>query len=125
MTNGGKDGIVRTWVNNVTIDCADAAGLAAFYAALLDRKVVFDEGPWVVVGRARPDEPNLVFQRVSDPTPGKAKAHLDVHTDDLDAATALAERLGATRGEDVAEHGMSWRVMADPEGNPFCLAPDR
>jgi catechol 2,3-dioxygenase-like lactoylglutathione lyase family enzyme len=113
---------MRAWVNNVTIDCADADAQAAFYAALLDREVVWNEGAWVVVGRKHPGEPNLVFQRVADPTPGKAKVHVDVHTDDLDAATARAESLGATRGTDVGEHGMAWRVMADPEGNPFCLS---
>jgi len=113
---------MRAWVNNVTIDCADADAQAAFYAALLDREVVWNEGAWVVVGRAREGEANLVFQRVSDPTPGKARIHVDVHTDDLDAATARAESLGATRGEDVSEHGMTWRVMRDPEGVPFCLS---
>lgn len=118
--------MVTTRVNNVTIDCADARRLADFYAALLDRTVVMDEGAWVVVARnrERTGEPNLVFQRVPDPTPGKAKAHLDVHTDDLEAVTRRAEELGATRGEDVAELGMSWRTMRDPEGNPFCLAQD-
>ncbi|HEX8003323.1 MAG TPA: VOC family protein [Mycobacteriales bacterium] len=110
-------------VNNVTIDCADAEALAGFYAALLDREIVFREGVYVVVGRKHPGEPNLVFQRVADPTPGKARMHLDVHAADLDEATAKAEGLGATRGADVAELGMTWRVMADPEGNPFCLAP--
>jgi predicted enzyme related to lactoylglutathione lyase len=115
--------VVTAWINNVTIDCTDADALAAFYAALLDREVVWSGGVWVVVGRARPNEPNLVFQRVADLTPGKSRAHIDVHADDVDAATERAESLGAVRGEDVAEHGMSWRVMRDPEGNPFCLAP--
>ena len=113
---------MNTWVNNVTIDSADPEALAAFYAALLDREVVWRAGPWVVVGRKEPKEPHLVFQRVDDPTPGKARAHVDVGTDDLEAATARAESLGATRGDDVAEHGLSWRVMSDPDGNPFCLA---
>lgn len=113
---------MRAWVNNVTVDCADADAQAAFYAALLDREVIWNEGAWVVVGRARDGEPHLVFQRVADPTPGKARIHVDVHTDDLDAATARAEGLGATRGDDVSEHGMTWRVMRDPEGNPFCLS---
>lgn len=110
-------------VNNVTIDAADAASLARFYAALLDRDIVWEEGPYVVVGPKHPGEPNLVFQRVPDPTPGKARIHVDVHCEDVDAATEKALGLGATRGEDVAELGLSWRVMADPEGNPFCLAP--
>lgn len=110
-------------VNNVTIDCADPHALAAFYAALLDREIVLVEEPYVVVGRRERAEPNLVFQRVADPTPGKSRAHLDVHTPDVDAATEKAVALGATRRDDVTELGMTWRVMADPEGNPFCLAP--
>jgi predicted enzyme related to lactoylglutathione lyase len=109
-------------INNVTIDAADAGALARFYSGLLGREIVYDEGPWVVVGRNEPGQPNLVFQRVDDPTPGKAKVHIDIHVDDVDAVTARAVELGATRGEDVAEQGMAWRVMADPEGNPFCLA---
>lgn len=116
---------MKAWVNNVTMDCADPEAQAAFYGALLDREVVWREGPWVVVGRRHEGEPHLVFQRVTDPTPGKSRTHIDAHTDDLDAATERALSLGATRGEDVAEYGMTWRVMADPEGNPFCLAPHR
>ena len=113
---------MHAWVNNVTIDCADADAQAAFYGALLGREIVWQEGPWVVVGRSQPAEPHLVFQRVADPTPGKSRIHVDVHTDDLDAATARAVELGATQGEDVSEYGMTWRVMRDPEGNPFCLS---
>lgn len=113
---------MRTWVNNVTIDCADADAQAAFYAALLDRDIVWQEGAWVVVGRKEPNEPHLVFQRVAEPTPGKSRIHVDVHTDDLAAATRRALDLGATQGDDVSEHGMAWRVMRDPEGNPFCLS---
>ena len=111
-----------TRVNNVTVDCADPDALAGFYAALLDREVVWTGGPYVVVGRRVRDEPNLVFQRVPDPTPGKARIHLDVHVDDLAAATERAVGLGAARGDDVSELGMAWRLTRDPEGNPFCLA---
>ncbi|HVF04252.1 MAG TPA: VOC family protein [Frankiaceae bacterium] len=109
------------WVNNVTIDCADGERLAGFYAALLGREVVWRGAQWVVVGRKRQGEPQLVFQQLPEPTAGKARMHLDLHTDDVEAATARAEELGATRGLDVSEHGMTWRVMADPEGNPVCL----
>ena len=112
-------------VNNVTVDCTDPDVLAGFYAALLGREIVWQGGPYVVVGRGVPQEPNLVFQRVEDLTPGKSRIHLDVHATDVEETTARAESLGATRGEDVAELGMSWRVMRDPEGNPFCIAPSR
>ena len=113
---------MKAWVNNVTIDCLDPKAVAAFYSALLDRPVVWEAGVWVVVGRTLPNEPHLVFQQVADPTPGKAKTHVDIHTDDLDEATARAVELGATRGDDVSEHGMTWRTMRDVEGNPFCLS---
>lgn len=115
---------MRAHVNNVTIDCADPDALARFYAELLDRKVVWAEGPWVVVGKTDPHEPNLVFQRVADVTPGKARMHLDLHVDDLAATLDRATSLGATTGEQVSEYGMTWRVMSDPEGNPFCVTLD-
>jgi predicted enzyme related to lactoylglutathione lyase len=110
-------------VNNVTIDAVDAARLARFYADLLGREIVFEEAPYVVVGRREQAEPNLVFQTVPDPTAGKSKAHLDIHVADVEAEARRAVELGATRGEPVSELGMTWLVMADPEGNPFCLAP--
>ena len=113
------------WVNNVTVDCTDPERLAAFYAALLGREVVWRGGVYVVVGRGREHEPMLVFQQVPDPTPGKARIHLDVHVRDLAATTERAAALGATRGDDVSELGMTWRRMADPEGNPFCVSERR
>ena len=110
-------------ISNVTVDCADPHALARFYADLLGRDVVLAVEPYVVVGPGdRHGQPNLVFQRVPDPTPGKARVHVDLDVENLDAATERAVALGATRGEDVAELGIAWRVMTDPEGNPFCLA---
>jgi catechol 2,3-dioxygenase-like lactoylglutathione lyase family enzyme len=109
-------------VANVTIDTTDAPRIARFWAELLGREVVFEEGPYVVLGRREKAEPNLIFQNVPDPTPGKSRAHLDLHVEDLDAAVARAESLGATRDQTVNELGMTWVVMRDPDGNPFCLA---
>ncbi len=112
---------MKPYLANVTMDCADAEAQSAFYAALLDREVVFRAGVYVVVGPSRQHEPNLILQQVPDPTPGKARTHFDLHVTDLAATTAKAIALGATQGADVEELGLSWRVMHDPEGNPFCL----
>lgn len=109
---------------NVTMDCADAEAQAAFYAALLGREVVWRGGAYVVLGAGRRHEPNLILQAVPDPTPGKARTHLDLHVDDLEAVTSQAVGLGATVVGDVAELGLGWRVLHDPEGNPFCLTRD-
>lgn len=59
------------------------------------------------------------------PTPGKNRVHVDlaVETDkDLEAETARLVALGASVVEQVSMGGGSWSVLADPEGNQFCVA---
>lgn len=105
-----------------TVDTADAAGLARFYAGLLGLEVAY-EGPEgaLVAG----DGQSLMFQQVDDhrppawPDPARPQqAHLDLLVDDLDAAEAHAIELGATR---LPGGGERFRVFADPSGHPFCL----
>ncbi|HEV3494865.1 MAG TPA: VOC family protein [Actinomycetes bacterium] len=64
----------------------------------------------------------LAFGRVPDPSPGKNKVHLDLATADRPGEVARPLALGATV---VAEHqvpGLEWTVLADSEGNHFCVA---
>jgi predicted enzyme related to lactoylglutathione lyase len=70
-----------------------------------------------------PNGPGIALQRVPEPKRGKNRVHLDIEVDDVDAATDRVEALGGRRASavDVSEHGYNWRVMADPEGNEFCL----
>ena len=66
----------------------------------------------------------LVLQRVPEPKVGKNRAHFDLVVDELDASTAQVEALGGSWIEPGKTHeleGFSWRCMADPEGNEFCL----
>ena len=107
-------------IGNITMDCTDAASLAAFYAALLDRPV--DDGASAVfatVGRAADATPVLMFIQVSDPTPGKNKVHLDLHAPNGRAEVARAIGLGARHVADFDEYGATWTTLADPEGNLF------
>jgi len=107
-------------IAHVTVDCAHAADLAAFYAALLDREV--DEGAseyFATVGRAAGARPVLMFIKVPDRTPGKNSIHLDLHTPDLPAGVARAAALGAKPVADFDEYGAVWTTMTDPEGNLF------
>jgi hypothetical protein len=60
---------------------------------------------------------------VAEPTPGKVRLHVDVSPTDRDQDAELERllALGATRA-DVGQSGAeSWHVLADPEGNEFCL----
>ena len=66
----------------------------------------------------------VVLQRVPEPKVGKNRAHFDVVVEDLDRSTAEVEALGGRWIEPGKTHGLegfSWRCMADPEGNEFCL----
>jgi len=84
---------------------------------------------WVVVNDA-PDEfeirpspdrlPGLLFVAVAEPKSGKNRLHLDFRPDDRDAEVARLLGLGATLA-DVGQGEQSWVVMADPEGNEFCV----
>ena len=119
-------------MTTVLVDCRDADALAGFWCAVLGFEVVerSDEG-WVEIGPpGQPEKgpvPTLLFQAVPDPTPGKNRLHLDVNATDRDQAAELERllALGATRA-DVGQTGEeSWHVLADPEGNVFCLLQSR
>ena len=72
--------------------------------------------------------PGLVFVRVAEPKQGKNRIHLDLapHTSqDRDAEIARLEELGATRVDVGQDAAASWTVLADPEGNEFCVLSAR
>ncbi len=110
----------------VTIDCHDPVSLAEFWAAVFGTQVEPPNGePIIYVDLvARPGLPVLRFQKVPEARSVKNRLHLDVAVEDLDAASARVEAMGATRADDKerwSEFGYAWRVMLDPEQNEFCL----
>ena len=68
-------------------------------------------------------QPKLLLQRVTEPKSGKNRMHFDIETPTVDEEVARLEALGAQRleADAVEEHGSRWVVMADPEGNEFCV----
>jgi predicted enzyme related to lactoylglutathione lyase len=111
----------------IQIDCRDPVSLAAFWGAVLgfqiDRNYLGDPPHYVGLVATNPDHPQVNFQRVPEPKIAKNRLHFDLRVDDVEQATAQIEALGGLRleMEDVHEYGYNWRVMADPEGNEFCL----
>ncbi|MGY1722489.1 VOC family protein [Blastococcus sp. SYSU DS0533] len=67
--------------------------------------------------------PTLIFVPVSDPTPGKVRLHVDVRPTDRDQDAELRRLLdlGATPADVGQPADATWHVLADPEGNDFCL----
>ena len=66
---------------------------------------------------------SVALQSVDDPTPGRNRLHLDTSVADLETAQARIIELGGSHVEDHEVMGFAWKVMADPEGNEFCIAP--
>jgi hypothetical protein len=117
--------------SEVVVDCHDPEALAAFWAAVLDYRVLGREDDGAVeigpeAGFGGP-APTLLFAPVEDPTPGKIRLHIDLNPTDREQDAELARLLGlgATRA-DVGQSGTEgWHVLADPEGNEFCLLKRR
>ena len=112
----------------VTIDCRDPEALAEFWSALLGVEVRGTWQQYVGLRPMGPGQPRLVLQRTDDPRPAKNTLHLDLHVPSVDGLPAAVERavgLGATLVEEHEEDGQSWRTLADPEGNLFCLVADQ
>jgi predicted enzyme related to lactoylglutathione lyase len=107
----------------ITIDCLDPKRVAEFWSLLLGTPVgQIDRPDWYRLGPFPSGWPAITFQPVPEPKAGKARIHLDIRVDDLVAAQGLVESLGGTNREQryVYEVG-TVAVMADPEGNEFCL----
>ncbi|HVM41041.1 MAG TPA: VOC family protein [Acidimicrobiia bacterium] len=113
----------------VAIDSVDPDRLARFWTEALGYARMRGWGPYVVLapdrrGGATPAEgPALVLQKVPEGKVGKNRLHLDLHVPNEDAERDRLIRLGATlvQPEAVQEGEFRWWVMADPEGNEFCV----
>jgi len=106
----------------LVIDCADPEALAAFWSAALGWEQLGSDGIYSKVAAPGPDGQKLLLQRVPEPKVGKNRMHLDVHVPDVDTEAGRLVALGAQRLSDrITEYGSTWIVMADPEGNEFCV----
>jgi predicted enzyme related to lactoylglutathione lyase len=107
------------------LDTQDPDRLAEFYTELqgIETLVSYGEGQYHSLSPNR-EGLMVVLQKVPEPKQGKNRAHFDIVVDDLDEMTARVEELGGRQLEPGTTHeleGFSWRCMADPEGNEFCL----
>ena len=113
--------------SELVIDCTDPASVAAFWAATLglelpepDEDGIYELTPEV--------GPTLLFLPVPEPKSVKNRIHIDVSpTGGAGEQQAEVERLltlGATR-VDIGQGDPTWVVLADPEGNEFCVLRPR
>ena len=109
-------------IYTITIDCSDPDRLAAFWGQLLGWGRSYEDEDEVAIDG---DEgPGLSFFRVPERKRVKNRVHLDLNPDDQKAEVARAKQLGATE-VDIGQGDVPWVVLADPEGNEFCILTPR
>jgi predicted enzyme related to lactoylglutathione lyase len=107
-------------ISDIIIDCSDPARLASFWSELLARPIGGTNGPYVWLAHSE-QAPGFGFQKVAQPKVGKNRVHLDISASDVGATSRRIEALGGSRVEGYESGG--FLVMADPEGNEFCVIP--
>ncbi len=114
----------RLHPHNIVIDCTDHAVVLPFWEAALGWTAHRINDQFVAL-RAPADEGigfDILFQKVPEPKLAKNRAHIDFDAADMEAEV---ERLVGLGGTKVAEHGLGgsfrWTIVADPEGNEFCV----
>ena len=114
-------------ITELVLDCRDPERLAGFWCDVLGWKVLDRDGnESIEIGPERGGDgaqPVLVLSATDDPKRDKLRLHLDVNATDRDQADELDRLLAlGARPADVGQTGAeSWHVLADPEGNEFCL----
>ncbi|MFF2622308.1 VOC family protein [Oerskovia jenensis] len=118
-------------ISELVLDCADPELLARFWSGVLGYVELGREEGAIEIGPADNGfgglQPTLVLSPSDDPRRGKLPLHIDVNATDRDQDAELTRllALGARRA-DVGQTGdESWHVLADPEGNEFCLLRKR
>jgi hypothetical protein len=137
--NGQEETVALRWYSTV-VDCRDVSGQANWWASALGWKKVYEADDEVVLvpQHATPEllqtlsweqvPPGLVFVPVPEGKAVKNRLHLDLAphtTDDRDAEIARLIASGATWVNVGQEDSATWVVLADPEGNEFCVLSAR
>ena len=109
-------------IGSITVDCGDAATLAAFWASVLNGKV--GDGASVHFATVNGDwaGPGMMFIQVPEGKTAKNRMHLDLAAPDKEAEVVRVVEFGATVLHEKDEWGHQWVTLHDPEGNEFCIS---
>lgn len=113
-------------IQAVSVDSTDPRVPAAFWEAALGWRRTYEVDDEIVLEPAEgsPEDgvsPDLLFLKVPENKSVKNRLHLDLRPTDRDAEVARLEGLGATQVSVGQGPDVTWVVMADPDGNEFCV----
>jgi hypothetical protein len=109
----------------IIVASADPGALGRWWCEALRWVVVNDDPAEFEIRPAADRMPGLLFVGVPEQKSGKNRLHLDFRPDDQQAEVARLLELGATRADIGQGPDASWVVLADPEGNEFCVLSPR
>ena len=118
-------------IGELVLKCQDPGALARFWCEVLGfAEIDREEGTYVEIGPREGfggPQPTIFLIRDDDPGPRGARLHIDVNPTDRDQDAELERLLAAgARPADIGQPAdASWHVLADPEGNEFCLLRHR
>ena len=112
----------------IVVDASDVRLLADFWKQVLDWQVVYESDDEMVIAKDENTYPAILFGTVPEAKSIKNRLHIDLNPDDQDAEVERLIGLGARRvevGQSKAAEPVRWVVLADPEGNEFCVLTAR
>ena len=110
-------------VGAVVIDCHDPNALFAFWSSLTGVDKVQESPGFIFCTELPGNHIRLAFQQVPEDKVTKNRLHLDMGHEDPEAFITHVESLGGSRLGDRQIGDFHWTVLADPEGNEFCVSP--
>ncbi|WP_405809712.1 VOC family protein [Streptomyces sp. NBC_01520] len=106
---------------HLAVDAHDLPLLARFWCRVLDWQVLFEDEHEVVIGADEFAMPGMCFLPVPERKTVKNRLHIDLTPDDQAAEVERIIALGARRVDVGQGEEVTWVVLADPEGNEFCV----
>jgi predicted enzyme related to lactoylglutathione lyase len=119
MATSTRQGGIGT-LSTIVIDVINLEICSTFWLQMLGADVLYQDERYVRLGHEG-DLIILMLQKVAEPHQGKNRVHIDLDVTDLEAAVKRVQELGGRRLQAVTEYGIEWVIMADPDGNEFCL----
>ena len=118
-TDTGASNPVGT-LHAIVLDVNDLESCAGFWSEVLGKEISFKTDKYCRIGEGN-DPPFLLLQKVPEQHEHKNRAHIDLDVKNIEPAVQRVVDLGGTKLDEIAEYGIRWAVMADPDGNEFCL----
>ncbi|MFF4541657.1 VOC family protein [Streptomyces aureus] len=105
----------------LVVDAHDLPALARFWCQVLGWQVLFEDEHEIVIGADARALPGICFVPVGERKTVKNRLHIDLSPDDREAEVERILALGASLAEVGQGEDVTWTVLADPEGNEFCV----